>query len=865
MKMNLRNLHGFTARIAFGVSLAVLAFLSPARASLLTLTNLTALNQPDTNIVKVTTADPNHPTLTDGTVITIGLPVRVQPDSNGVFSVFRLTGNYLITGPNYGLGLLYRFPDNSSNATAIKKSGFNTYEDTTIIINTNISSSIPLISGTNTSIRNDGTNNHVDIPPLTFDPYGAADNAITNENDAVFGIVSLDGWTNNNGKAWQSGGEIHANKFSDGTGTVPPANVIMTNGALLAGNALTQVANIAANITPPNTNEIWISPVGTPPGLGTQTVPYVATNAAQLDAILINPTDPHAIPHLVPENSTIHLSAGLFHADAGIAMHTGWRIVGAGMAATTVILDPLTYNYGYAVFGYDLGFLPNNFGTNFTTGMKNMSVEDLTVDSNVQNQVTNTACHSAVMLTGDNSLIYKVRVVNGGSTHSGEEQFLLSIVCLGGNFYGAVQTNITHNAVIDGCVIGPMANVALADGCSAFVIYGSGFRGNTSNSAATTLEFPATLSVTNGWIVGAEVRNCSIEGTITTGSSSPGSPTYFHAAGIGPYVAGMKIHNNSFANIVGGADSTAIYGELGPYQDLTIEDNYFYNVGNGVFQRNSESYAKKNIIIRNNFIRYAGANSRGIYFQGGNPQGTNPITGLVIEGNNIGLIASTNASQDGINLYCVSNAVVQNNFVSTTNYQASVNTNSTILRWFNNWNDAGTNLTQDPAFTFYANALTLDSVTVTTLTGNIPLLALTNVFNGTTGVNGAGITNLSFAGNKLNQTLSFTGGTNVQIDLSAYTNAAQLSFTLSATTNVWFLPITNAFAGVSFNVEIQQTAQFTVGFSTNNSAGCATWVPPSFGQFISLPTNSTASRQFLGVIIGGSGTNACFNQFNITR
>jgi hypothetical protein len=126
---------GFTARIALGISLAVLAFLSPARASLLTLTNLTDQHQPDTNFVRVTTANPNNPTLSDGTVITIGLPVRVTPASNGLFSVFRLTGNYLITGPNYGKGLLYRFPDDSSNATAIPLSGFNTF--VTLLLPTN--------------------------------------------------------------------------------------------------------------------------------------------------------------------------------------------------------------------------------------------------------------------------------------------------------------------------------------------------------------------------------------------------------------------------------------------------------------------------------------------------------------------------------------------------------------------------------------------------------------------------------------------------------------------------------------------------------------------------------------------------------
>jgi hypothetical protein len=108
------------------------AMTSPA--SLLILTNLTSLNLPDTNIIKVVQADTNLPTADGGHVTTVGLPVRVTPDSNGVVQIFRTTGNYLLYGPPYGAGIIYRFPDSSSNATAIKLSGFNTFETPTIII-----------------------------------------------------------------------------------------------------------------------------------------------------------------------------------------------------------------------------------------------------------------------------------------------------------------------------------------------------------------------------------------------------------------------------------------------------------------------------------------------------------------------------------------------------------------------------------------------------------------------------------------------------------------------------------------------------------------------------------------------------------
>ena len=76
-----------------------LAFISPpAQATLLTLTNLTSSGLPDTNYIKSIAADTNAPTLANGTVTTIGSPIRWTPDSNGVVRIYQTIGNYLIYG-----------------------------------------------------------------------------------------------------------------------------------------------------------------------------------------------------------------------------------------------------------------------------------------------------------------------------------------------------------------------------------------------------------------------------------------------------------------------------------------------------------------------------------------------------------------------------------------------------------------------------------------------------------------------------------------------------------------------------------------------------------------------------------------------
>ena len=95
--------------------------------------------------------------------------------------------------------------------------------------------------------------------------------------------------------------------------------------------------------------------------------------------------------------------------------------------------------------------------------------------------------------------------------------------------------------------------------------------------------------------------------------------------------------------------------------------------------------------------------------------------------------------------------------------------------------------------------------------------------------------------------------TNVVIDLSRYTNAEPLSFFIALTNNTTFAFVTNAPAGKSFFIEVQQgSGQYTVAFNTNLTTTAAYWVPPAFGQFLAMPTNSI--RTVVSSLTCASGT-----------
>ena len=105
-------------RFLRAAALAFIFLLVPQiRASILTLTLLNPDSTPNTNAVKVAQADTNQLYAVGTTITTLGVPQRVNPNTNGVVTIYRTAGDWAIYGPTLGAGVVYRFLDSSSNAT----------------------------------------------------------------------------------------------------------------------------------------------------------------------------------------------------------------------------------------------------------------------------------------------------------------------------------------------------------------------------------------------------------------------------------------------------------------------------------------------------------------------------------------------------------------------------------------------------------------------------------------------------------------------------------------------------------------------------------------------------------------------------
>lgn len=474
-----------------------------------------------------------------------------------------------------------------------------------------------------------------------------------------------------------------------------PNNSISINTTLFPTNA--------PAVFDTNYNEIWITPVGTNDGGGNGTLqnPYISTTAVSFDGLLLKGVLPQSTwagstpptNSLIPINTTIHLSAGLFHDTNGIIMQTGWRIVGAGRTQTTILRDPCTNDYNNDVIGAQSDFLP--------CGRSNMVVENLTIDLNRQNELMPSLC-AAILLTGDNALIKNCRVVNMGlAITNSEGPAMISVSTYGGNFYGTVESNLNHNAIIDGCSLGNMAPMFNAPGAGldGFAIGGFGFYGNTSNSSSINLD-PGTFAITNGWMVGSEIKNCYLEYAITNQPTANGGfamPAYFHAiGGFNTFSANPKIHDNYIANIYQGnsADSTAIYGEQGPNIGVQIYNNVLWNVGNGI-EDATAAYYKNYVNIHDNIIRYNGFyQSMGIALSGSNPGLTNWFNYLTIRNNDVATLNGnpTNQQTEALIVNYATNVLVQGNiFNNVGSPDVLWYTNNSAFSWFNNKNGYGTN------------------------------------------------------------------------------------------------------------------------------------------------------------------------------
>jgi hypothetical protein len=312
--------------------------------------------------------------------------------------------------------------------------------------------------------------------------------------------------------------------------------------------------------------EVWITPTGTGGGTGTITDPIqTPTGSSFTNTIATN-----------PPNTVIHLMPGTFHSAGIVQVKAGWKIRGAGIDITTVQMDDLgtgaPSNWGTPLFGE----IPPSVPEHPYERTDGVEVSDLTLDCNQQAQSGST-CIFGVGLSGSENKISRVKAINWGST-SGNECYVLRI-------FGDTGSILT-NCVIEECVIQQPASITNTQGATALSILGS-----TDGSS----------TIGNGWIVGAEIKNCFISGIV---SGSPGTPNYFNGTCL-MGISGGKVAGNKVINISGA--STAFFNSCESALHYTIENNLFLDVSAGIWFSLSDacglsSFAKEDIQIHDNVI-----------------------------------------------------------------------------------------------------------------------------------------------------------------------------------------------------------------------------------------------------------------------
>jgi hypothetical protein len=438
---------------------------------------------------------------------------------------------------------------------------------------------------------------------------------------------------------------------------------------------------LAAWPPPPVSNEVWISPVGTDgTGTGTAADPYISTSEQTFAQLLgdfwgvcsdettgVKTT----IPSVIPANSMIHLMAGTFHTFGDIVPLNNWKIRGAGIDVTIIQcspwnLDPMTGSK------YAMAFANGN--TNSDANTDGVEISDMTIDCNFQAN-TSTACWCAIWLGGgNNTRVSRVKGINWGTTDSSEDR----VFVIGGNSMRSIT-----NCVIEDCIVGPPAQVTtFSNGVDGFTIWGS----------------PANVLDVNsiGWIHGAEVRNCRMDG-IGSDTNGNGAPTYLIGISLGNLV-GAKVDGNIFINING----SAVYASCYSLIDCSIENNMFLDVGCAVNFQEWDScgptdFLKENIRITDNFITVnTGGTAMSLYGYDGIA-----ITNLTIE-NNIAQASIGAGPVTGLSVGNAYNLAVMNNIIDANGGSSiEIGTNVTVSQMDNNQDLAGASVNLSNFITNY--------------------------------------------------------------------------------------------------------------------------------------------------------------------
>ncbi len=306
--------------------------------------------------------------------------------------------------------------------------------------------------------------------------------------------------------------------------------------------------------------DIWVSTrTDGISGTGTATDPYDLSTAAKFDTFM-NTTLPSLGSGIVVNfKPGIYLTYGTQNNFAGVqhgfALPGGNWYRGSGIGETTIRQAFLPDSHQWTVFQTYYG--ANNVNT---------VVTDMTIDANFQNlsaPAASVANHIA--LNGDFCMVQRVSAINGyGNKTAALEAF-----------------NIKISSWLSGGVSQPITG-ARVEYCIA-----SQFRGNYGTAidifsigSIGTAAYPAQAVIANNYISGYVGDNISI----STG-------------GIGFVGQGLEICNNIFINC-----DQAIYLE-GPFKDLHIHHNDFYNIRSGAIIFNTiGSNEGQNVTVHDNNI-----------------------------------------------------------------------------------------------------------------------------------------------------------------------------------------------------------------------------------------------------------------------
>jgi len=234
---------------------------------------------------------------------------------------------------------------------------------------------------------------------------------------------------------------------------------------------------------------------------------------------------------------------------------------------------------------------------------------------------------------------------------------------------------------------------------------------------------------------------------------------------------------------------------------------------------------------------------------------TNAWIGNGTNGTIVGIYSNTSSSYDVVQLVpnpILSGGVLNGNGAGVTNHTTYANLGPDSV--------PGSNTVAAMIVALAGAGSTTANTVQTNASGVVTInnLIATNIISPTGGTftgSGVGLTNVNV--NVLNQSVlgaQAANQSNIWFVLNQWTNSANLDFVVSAATNINITGISNTMTGFPFAVTIQQASTVTTNLVTIATNATSQFRLQVFGQFLTMPTNSTASRMTL--YFRSSGTNS---------